>query len=228
MQAMGFAFAMMPALRKICKDKGEFLKAVKRHMEFFNTHPYMASLIIGTSIKLEEDIKDGIMPAEAVSQFKKSLMGPYGAIGDMYYWGSIKPMAALSGVILAFLSVGIWASAAFLIIYNIMHLWMRFKGVSLGYYMGTDVVEYIKSFNMPDWSKRVRYFTVFLTGVFLALYEAKGGWRQVKMSVFSIDIIGLLILPAAVICLMWLMKKGVSVSIIVYAVFIINVLYWHI
>ena len=83
MQGMGFALAITPALKKIYKEKDELINAVKRHMEFFNTHPYMASVIIGGAIKIEEDIKEGMVPPETVSMFKKSLMGPYGAIGEM-------------------------------------------------------------------------------------------------------------------------------------------------
>ena len=226
MQGMGFALAITPALKKIYKEKDVLINAVKRHMEFFNTHPYMASVIIGGAIKIEEDIKEGMVPPETVSMFKKSLMGPYGAIGDMYYWGSIKPMAAVTGVILATLSAGIWAGIAFLVIYNIPHIWMRFRGLSTGYSMGTDVAGYIKSLNMPDVSIKIRYFTVFLLGLFLALYGSKA-W-QIKLPVVDTDIINLMAVPVTTVLLAWLIKRGVSVSVIVYSIFIINVIYWHI
>ncbi|MBI5683174.1 MAG: PTS system mannose/fructose/sorbose family transporter subunit IID [Deltaproteobacteria bacterium] len=226
MQGMGFALAITPALKKIYKDKDELVKAVKRHMEFFNTHPYMASVIIGSAIKIEEDIKEGMVPTETVSIFKKSLMGPYGAIGDMYYWGSIKPMAAVTGVMLAALSVGIWAGAAFLVIYNIPHIWMRFKGLFAGYSMGIDAAEYIKSLNMPDVSIKIRYWTVFLLGLFLALYGSKA-W-QIKLPVVDTNIINLMAIPVATVLFAWLIRRGVSVSVIVYSIFIINVIYWHI
>ena len=39
MQNGGYAFAMIPAIKKLYKEKADQIAALKRHMEFFNTHP---------------------------------------------------------------------------------------------------------------------------------------------------------------------------------------------
>ena len=40
MQAMGFCYTLMPAIRKVYRgDKAAEAAALKRHLEFYNTHP---------------------------------------------------------------------------------------------------------------------------------------------------------------------------------------------
>jgi PTS system mannose-specific IID component len=43
MQNGGYAYAMIPAIKKLYKNKDDQAAALKRHLEFFNTHPYLAS-----------------------------------------------------------------------------------------------------------------------------------------------------------------------------------------
>lgn len=220
MQAMGFAFAISPALKKIYKEKTEFLSALKRHMEFFNTQPYMAAPIIGAAIKMEQDVKQGKLSPDDVSLFKKSLMGPYGAIGDAYFWGSLKPFASVFAVLLLTLSAGLWAAAAFLIIYNIPHLWMRIRGLTAGCNMGIDVVDYIKSLDIPEWGKRIRYLTICLLGAALAFYYQRNGYA-------SADIVSAVGIFSIVLFFAYLMQKGFSASMLVYVTFVLCAAYWY-
>ena len=59
MQNGGYAYAMIPAIKKLYKNKDDQAAALKRHLEFFNTHPYLASPIIGVTLALEEDKANG-------------------------------------------------------------------------------------------------------------------------------------------------------------------------
>ncbi len=218
MQAMGFAFAISPALKKIYKEKIEFLSALKRHMEFFNTQPYMAAPIIGAVIRLEEDINAGKALPEDASLFKRSLMGPYGAIGDTYFWGSLKPLASVFGVLLFTLFGSLWAGVIFLIIYNIPHLWMRIRGLTAGYNLGIEVALYIKSLDIPEWGKRVRYVTICFLGIALALYYQKNRYAPN-------DIVSVAGLFGVVIFFAYLMRNGISASMLVYITFILCAAY---
>ena len=42
-QNMGYCFAMLPAIKKIYQKKEDQIAAAKRHMEFFNTTPYIST-----------------------------------------------------------------------------------------------------------------------------------------------------------------------------------------
>ena len=105
MQNIGFAYCMMPALKKLYS--GDDLKqAAKRHLEFFNTHPYLAASLLGASIRIEEDIAAGTRSPDDVRTFKRVMMGPMAAIGDSFFWASLRPfvaawtiMGVLSGIL---------------------------------------------------------------------------------------------------------------------------------
>ncbi|MCD2338617.1 PTS system mannose/fructose/sorbose family transporter subunit IID [Bacillus cereus] len=53
------AFSMIPAIKKLYKSKEDRKAALKRHLEFFNTHPYIASPILGVTLALEEERANG-------------------------------------------------------------------------------------------------------------------------------------------------------------------------
>lgn len=53
-QNMGYCYAMLPIIKKLYKKKEEQIEAVKRHMEFFNTTPYVSTLVLGISTAMEE------------------------------------------------------------------------------------------------------------------------------------------------------------------------------
>ena len=55
MQNGGWAYSMIPALKKLYTTKEDRAAALKRHLEFFNTHPYLAAPILGVTLALEED-----------------------------------------------------------------------------------------------------------------------------------------------------------------------------
>jgi hypothetical protein len=83
--------------------------------------------------------RDNREPDE-IKSFKRSLMGPFGALGDSLFWCSMKPAAALVGVILAMGGHVLWAIAATLVIYNSLHLWARIWGFYNGAYFGRWMV----------------------------------------------------------------------------------------
>ena len=93
MQNGGWAFAMIPAIKKLYKTKEERADALKRHLEFFNTHPYVASPIIGVTLALEEERANGAPIDDITIQgVKVGMMGPLAGIGDPVFWFTVKPI----------------------------------------------------------------------------------------------------------------------------------------
>ena len=43
MQNGGWAFSMIPAIKKLYPNKEDQVAALKRHLEFYNTHPYVSA-----------------------------------------------------------------------------------------------------------------------------------------------------------------------------------------
>lgn len=169
MQNLGFCYALLPGLTHIY-GKGEKIRGpVKRHLEFFNTHPYMAAPVIGAALKMEEDVASGQMNGEDVNTFKAGVMGSYGAIGDSFFWGTLKPFASLIAVFSSLLDQ-VLSPFIFLILYNISHLRLRIEGFYMGYEESVGVIDGMKRFNFSNLMKKIKMLTVISAGALLAVY----------------------------------------------------------
>lgn len=155
MLALGFCYAALPICNRLYKDDPRRqIEFVRRHLEFFNIHPYFAGWCLGAVAKLEEQYYQQDWPDEKpILLFKNRLSGILSAIGDRLFWNLVKPFAGLLGV-LAALIAGPFAIFLFLLLFNFPHIYYRFKGVVLGYTKGFDIVSktsfrhYNKYFNM--------------------------------------------------------------------------------
>lgn len=137
MQGLGYAYSMIPVLRKIYQDDedGMYL-AVKNHMQFFNCGFYTATLIMGATIGIEEEKKQE--GAEVVTAIKTGLMGPLAGVSDTLFQAIIK---TIFGAIAAYMalegsSVGIWLW----IIANIVKIVVSFQFMHVGYRQGVKLV----------------------------------------------------------------------------------------
>ena len=102
MQNGGFCFSMIPAIRKLYSNKEDQAAALKRHLEFFNTHPYVASPIIGVTLALEEDRANGSdVDNQTINGVKVGMMGPLAGVGDPVFWFTVRPMLGALGASLA-------------------------------------------------------------------------------------------------------------------------------
>ncbi|VTP69368.1 PTS system mannose-specific EIID component [Leclercia adecarboxylata] len=60
MQALGFCFSMVPAIKRLYPENNDARRqAIKRHLEFFNTHPYVAAPVLGVTLAMEEQRANG-------------------------------------------------------------------------------------------------------------------------------------------------------------------------
>ncbi|AOM40366.1 PTS mannose transporter subunit IID [Xenorhabdus hominickii] len=142
MQALGFCFSMVPAIRRLYPENTEERKqAIKRHLEFFNTHPYVAAPILGVTMAMEEqrangaDIDDG-----AINGIKVGLMGPLAGVGDPIFWGTVRPVFAALGAGIA-MGGSLLGPLLFFFLFNLVRLLTRYYGVAYGYKKGMDIVK---------------------------------------------------------------------------------------
>lgn len=174
MQNLGFAYAIWPALEVLYSDPERRLAAARRHLSFFNTHPYLASAILGGAIYHEERAARGEEPPETVERFKQALMGPLAAVGDSFYWLSLRPFAGAAAAMLAPF-IGLWAVVVFLVAFNLPHLGLRFHLFIRGYRSGDRVVESVAKVGLPTKGARLRVATAALGGTaaaFAGLFAA--------------------------------------------------------
>ena len=145
MQNVGFAYQMVPALKKLYPDKEEASKALKRHLAIFNTTPCVVPFITGASIAMEEKFKKARENGEegdeeSINAVKTALMGPLAGIGDSFFWGTLRIIAAGIGASLA-AQGSILGAVLFFLMYNIPQLFVRYQGLKLGYKSGVSFLE---------------------------------------------------------------------------------------
>jgi PTS system mannose-specific IID component len=173
MQNVGFAYAILPALREIYSGRPEeALKAVKRHLEFFNTHPVMSAAILGAGLRLEERAASGEADPRGIGAFKVGLMGSLGAIGDAFFWGALRPMASVAGAILALIHplVGI---AALLLLYNGTHLAIRFRGFTAGMEGQEAAVAWLRKEALNVKTEDRKLMAAILGGVYAGVFTGQ-------------------------------------------------------
>jgi PTS system mannose-specific IID component len=177
MLGSGFAFAMLPALRRIFQgDPKGFEAAVGRHLEHFNAHPYLSSVALGAAIRLEADGES----AGSVRRFKTAVRGPLGGLGDALVWASWLPAISMAALALVWLGAPGWAAVTtFLVVYNIGHLALRAWGFHAGLAEGRDVARSLGRASLSAWTERVRATAALLLGLLVgAILGGEGGLGQ--------------------------------------------------
>ena len=102
MQNLGWAYALIPAIKKLYTSKEDRAAALERHLEFFNTHPYVAAPIIGVTLALEEERAHGAeIDDTAIQGVKIGMMGPLAGVGDPVFWFTVRPILGALGASLA-------------------------------------------------------------------------------------------------------------------------------
>ncbi len=149
-QNTGFAFSLIPVLRKLYPRRDALARALKRHLQFFNTAPHGSTLIIGITAAMEEQnsLKDDF-DEESINAVKSGLMGPLAGVFDSLFWGTVKVIAAGVGTSLA-LKGNIAGPVLFLLIFNVPHLILRYNLAFIGYNAGTRFLQQLAKSNIMD------------------------------------------------------------------------------
>lgn len=144
-QALGFSVGMWPAIKRFYKTKEEQAEALKRHMAIFNTTPHLVSLISGVTAALEKEASENKdFDKGMINNVKVGLMGPLAGIGDSFFWGTLRIIAAGIGLSLA-QQGSIMGAVLFLLIFNVPHFIFRYYSTVLGYRFGAGLMSNSKN-----------------------------------------------------------------------------------
>lgn len=166
MQNMGVAYIMMPTLRRLYKDQpDEFAAGLKRHLEFFNTHPYLAAPIIGVTMAMEEQKAKGAPIDNAtISSVKVGMMGPVAGVGDPLYWGTLRPV--IGALAASFAAQGsMIGPILFFVVWNIIRLATLWFGQKFGYQQGTNIGMNLSGGLMQKVTQGASIMGMFMMGV---------------------------------------------------------------
>ncbi len=140
MQSMGFCVSMIPTIKRLYSRKEDQAAALKRHLEFFNTQPWVGSAIMGVTAAMEQERANGAaIDDAAISGVKVGLMGPLAGVGDPIFWGTLRPVLAALGAGLA-ISGSLLGPLLFFIGINLCRALTRWYGFKYGYQKGTEIV----------------------------------------------------------------------------------------
>jgi mannose/fructose/N-acetylgalactosamine-specific phosphotransferase system component IID len=188
----GFAFVMAGILKKIYPSPAERSQALTRHLEYFNTHPYMASFVLGAAIRMEREKQ--LLPrarqkqkGDEISALKVGMMGPMAGLGDNLFWATIRPYCGLLAVILvltrAFPMEGqYWiVPLIFLLVFNVPHLGVRFVGFVLGLKHGDQVALILRRFRFQEAIRGLKLASTLLLGVLIVFLNLSDMEREVGL-----------------------------------------------
>lgn len=173
MLGSGFAFSILPVLRDLFGKEGDRLdESVRRHLEHFNAHPYLADMALGAAIRMEADGED----AETVRRFKGAVRGPLGSIGDSLVWASWLPMVSLISLAAVWLNAPPWLTVAlFLGLYNVGHVLLRVWGFRAGLREGRGIARHLAAAGLGAWTERIRMVAAGLLGLVIGTVLAREG-----------------------------------------------------
>lgn len=239
MQGLGYCFMMMPVIKRLYSGE-ERNQALKRHLEFFNTHMYAAAPILGVTAAMEEKRANGAdIDDKAINGIKIGLMGPFAGVGDPLFWGTLRPVAAALGASVA-LTGSIVGPLLFFLLFNIVRLAVRYYGVSYGYSKGVSIVSDMAGGKLQKLTEGASILGLFVMGVLVAR------WTSINVPVIVSTIVkadgttavttvqsildsllpGLLPLLLTFACIN-LLKKKVSAVMIIFGIFAIGILgFW--
>ncbi|MDR2395951.1 MAG: PTS system mannose/fructose/sorbose family transporter subunit IID [Endomicrobium sp.] len=178
MQNIGFIYILKPFLDKVYLDDKSKQEALMRHAGYFNTHPYMANLLIAIVASLEKDKSENKEDAINISSIKNQMAGPLAAIGDSLFFGTLRPLVACFSILIMLLFMkfldqnfqkyAIFVPIIFIITYNIFHIASRAWLMFIGFKFNRDSLSIISSVKilMPI----IKYIGFFISTVALFVY----------------------------------------------------------
>lgn len=212
MQASGWLYGLLPALKKIHTNKRDLARAMKGHMGFFNTHPFLVTFVIGIILAMERSKQD----VNSIQSTKIAVGAPLGGIGDAMFWLTLLPICGGIGASLA-LQGSILGAVVFIVLFNVVHLGLRFGLAHYAYRMGVAAIPLIKA-NTKKVGHAASIVGMTVIGALVATYvrlsttlEITAGDAVVKLQADVIDKLMPAFLPLVyTLTMFWLVRRGWS------------------
>ena len=164
---MGYAYAVEPAL-DLFYAKEESRVRKQEHLEFFNSQPYIANLVVGMNLAVEEKASLGEESAKRlVSSIKLGMMGPLAGVGDSLFWGTLRPLIASLAATMA-LSGNLLGPIVFFVSWNVLRLGARYGFLYYGYRFGLTLVQKIRQGIIRQFTEGASILGLFVMGALVA------------------------------------------------------------
>lgn len=164
MQAAGWLYGILPGLEKIHTNKDDLAASMAHNLEFFNTHPFLVTFVMGIVLSLEQNKAD----IPTIRAVRVAAMGPLGGIGDALFWFTLVPITAGITSNMA-LGGSIAAPFLFLLIFNVAQFAVRYGLMHWSYKTGTSAISILTQ-NAKEFTRAASILGVFIVGALTVLY----------------------------------------------------------
>ena len=164
MQAAGWLYSIIPGLEKIHTNKNDLAASMSPNLEFFNTHPFLVTFVMGIILSLEQQKAD----IETIRAVRVAAMGPLGGIGDAIFWFTLVPITAGITSNMA-INGSLAGPILFLLIFNIVQFACRFFLMYWSYNLGTKAIDILTA-NAKEFTRAASMLGVFIVGALTSNY----------------------------------------------------------
>lgn len=194
MQAAGWLWGILPGLEKIHTNKEDLSASMTHNLEFFNTHPFLVTFVMGIVLSLEQQKAD----INTIRAVRVAAMGPLGGIGDALFWFTLVPITA--GITAGMAIDGSFAGPIlyFLITFGVQ-MGLRFWLMYWSYSLGTSAIGVLTK-NAKEFTHAASMLGVFVVGALTCNYGGTKLGMVIPNGEKPIDVQALLdgILPALI------------------------------
>ncbi|WP_392564542.1 PTS system mannose/fructose/sorbose family transporter subunit IID [Orbus wheelerorum] len=238
--ALGFCFDMIPAIKRLYKNKDDQIAALKRHLVFFNTTPAISGPVIGVTAAMEEAKANGADIDEVtINSIKVGLMGPLAGVGDPLIWGTLRPITAALGASLA-ITGNIMGPILFFVLFNAVRLALKWFGLQYGFNKGINIVKDMANNILQKLTEGASILGLFIMGVLVTKWTtintpliisttlSPDGTKSVTtlQNILNDLCPGLLALGLTLL-MMKLLRKKISPITLIFVLFAMGILgYW--
>ncbi len=166
MQAAGWLYGILPGLEKIHTNKEDLSASMAHNLEFFNTHPFLVTFVMGIVLSLEQQKAD----IPTIRAVRVAAMGPLGGIGDAIFWFTLVPITAGITANMA-LQGSVAAPIIFLVIFNLVQFAVRYWLMYWSYDLGVNAIEVLTQ-NAKEFTHAASMLGVFVVGALTCNYGA--------------------------------------------------------
>ncbi len=164
MQAGGWLYSILPGLQKIHTNKDDLSTSMRHNLEFFNTHPFLITFVMGIVLSFEQKKMD----VQTIRSIRVAAMGPLGGIGDAIFWFTLVPIAAGIGANLS-LEGSIAGPILFLVMFNVVQFVLRYWLMHWSYKVGLEGVKTVTAY-AKEFTRSATILGVIVVGALVASY----------------------------------------------------------
>ena len=232
--AVGVIYTLLPVINRFYKTKEEQAEAITRHTTWFNATMHINNFIMGLVASMEKrNSEDPTFNASSITAVKASLMGPISGIGDSFFWGILRVIAAGIGISIA--NTGSFLGAiVFLLLYNIPAFFIHYYALYSGYSVGANFIQRMyESGGMKILTKCSSMLGLMMMGSMTASnvkfktileVSVKGSDQVMKIQDYLNQLfIGIVPLTVTFLAF-WMLKKKVNVNVVMLSIMVLGIL----